>query len=91
MKRKAYVISFDTPVYGDERLTLMDIIAVDNTDSSSLLEEISERLPTNQFNIVRMKSEGYNDREIAKMNDLPVKSVQETLLSVRDMLYPSLV
>ena len=90
-KRKAYVISLDTAVSGDERLTLMDVISVDDTDSASLLEEISEMISKEQFNIVRMKAEGYNDREIAKQYDVPVHSIKEILSSIRERLYPSLV
>ena len=90
-KRRAYIVSFDTVVYDDDRLTLMDIIPDENADCNILLEEISEMLPADQFNIVRMKAEGYNDREIAQSYNIPVKSVKDMLSSIREILRPSLV
>lgn len=96
-KRKTYIISLDTAVYGeDEHMTLMDIIAVDDTAPddtaySQLLDEISAVLSREQLNIIQMKSVGYNEREIAKKRDVPVQSIQDALSSVRELLYPLLV
>jgi RNA polymerase sigma-70 factor (ECF subfamily) len=96
-KRKAYIVSLDTAIYGrDENLTLMETVGVedntaDNIAYDSLLSEISSVLSKDQFNIVRMRAEGYTDREIAKHQNIPVHSLQETLLSIREILAPSLV
>ena len=97
LKRTAYIVSLDMPVYcDDENLTLMDIIpvadtAADNMAYDSLLDEISTTLPQDQFSVLRMKSEGYTEREIARKHDIPVRSVQEVISSIRELFYPSLV
>ena len=95
-KRKAYIISFDTPIYEDnESLTLVDIIPAGdiaaNYMACGLLEEIEAALPKEQIKILRMKSEGYTDREIAGLNEVPVRSVQEVISAIRELLYPKLV
>jgi len=97
LKRTAYIVSLDMPVYcDDENLTLMDIIpvadtAADNMAYDSLLDEISTALSQDQFSVFRMKSDGYSEREIAKSRAVPVRSVQEMLANIREILYPSLV
>jgi RNA polymerase sigma-70 factor (ECF subfamily) len=91
LKRRAYVVSLDTYTYGEDSLSLTDIIPADDTTANNityeqLLEEISAVLPQEQFNMLRMKSEGYNDREIAKEYDVTVKYIRETLSSVKENL-----
>jgi len=96
LKRKAYIVSLDTPVYCDcENLTLIDMIPTDGTAANNmayaqLLHEISAILPSEQYDMIQMKS-GYSDREIAKHHDVPVRSVQEILSAVREILAPRFI
>ena len=87
-KRYAVVVSLDAPVSYNERL--IDIIpdtAADDVIYNSLMNKIAEILPAEQFDIIRMKAEGYRDREIARHYGIPVYSVQNTLSSVKNTVY----
>jgi RNA polymerase sigma-70 factor (ECF subfamily) len=93
-KRYAVIVSFDNPMYAAE--TSMIDIAVEDTAPDiiayeQLLQEISSVLSAEQFSILQMRADGYNEREIAKHYNIPVYSVQEILSSVRERLSPSLV
>jgi len=90
-KRTAYVVSLDTMVYIDEPLMMSETVAAPDMNMRLSLDELAELLPSEQFNIVRMKSEGYNNREISKKYNIPLNSIQEILSSVKELIYFSLI
>jgi RNA polymerase sigma-70 factor (ECF subfamily) len=92
-KRTAYVMSLDTAAYADEPLMLFETIAASDADIDTglLLSELTENLSQEQMTVLRMKSDGYSDREIAEQYGVPVRSVKEILSSVREKFTPSLV
>ena len=93
-KRYAYVVSLDNPAFADDN-SMIDIAVEDNTADTiayeQLLQELSAILPKEQFSIIRMKADGYNDSDIAKHHGVRVRSVQEAITSVKDLFQPSLV
>ena len=96
-KRRAYVVSLDAPASDDGNMTLTDIISDGVGDSTAdavtgdiILSELFTVLPQEQLSVIRMKSEGYTDREIAKAHNLTVQSVQEILSAVRELVCSSL-
>jgi len=93
-KRYAYTVSLDAPLPDGESLT--DTIPVADTTAdivvyNSVIEKMTEILSQEQFSVLRMKAEGYSNREIAKEYGVPVYSVQEMLESIKDLVYSSII
>ena len=79
-KRNGYTISLHTLTYGDEPVRLEEVI------SELLLHDLARRATRQQMAVVHMRSAGYNVREIAKTQSIPMKKVQELLEEIRDLL-----
>ena len=90
------MLSLDAPASDNDSLTLTDIISdradgtADAVTNDMMISEIFAVLPQEQLNIIRMKYEGYSDREIAGAYNISVQSVQEILLAVKELVYSSL-
>jgi hypothetical protein len=69
--RIAPAVSFDTPAYDDGSLTLAEIIpdsgsVSDNLEIQNLWNDITSELPGDYVQVLRLRVNGYSDREIAK-------------------------
>ena len=89
-KHNAFVISLHIPTYEDG-LSLEETIPAPNPhmrqlEEQLLLHDLAKRVSRQQMNIVRLKSCGYNDRDIARCQNTTMKRVQELLEDVRSVL-----
>lgn len=89
-KRNAFVVSLHMPVYEDG-LPLEETIPAPNLymrqlEEQLLLHDLAKKVSRQQMNIVRMKSCGYNDRDIARRQDTTIEHVQMLLKEVRHIL-----
>ena len=93
-KRYAIIVNLDSPVSHTERV--IDTIETADTTADdvlydSLLNEIAEVLSVEQFEIIQMKASGYSEREIARLYDISVQSVQEMLAVAKESVYSVLM
>ncbi|MCI9071984.1 MAG: sigma-70 family RNA polymerase sigma factor [Lachnospiraceae bacterium] len=75
----------------EDSLPLEETIAASNPymrqlEEQLLLHDLAKRVSRQQMNIVRLKSCGYNDRDIARCQNTTMKRVQELLEEVRSVL-----
>lgn len=89
-KHNALVLSLHTNPYEDSYV-LEETIPAPNPymrhlEEQLLLHDLAKRVSRQQMNIVRMKSCGYNDRDIARCQNTTMKRVQELLEDVRSVL-----
>ena len=94
-KRKAVVVGLDEPVYNGNGLTFEEVTAApgsvsDHLDAEILWNEITSNLPGECVEVLRMRTEGYSDREIAKNRgvrlidvDNMMKQIRETTVNIR--------
>lgn len=90
-KRKAYTISLNHMVGGNECASLEDTLSAPDRlmlqlETELLLHDLAQRATRQQMAVVQLRSAGYNVREIAKTQSLPMKRVQELLCEIRDLL-----
>ena len=84
-KRKAYTISLDDDIYdGEKTISLKEIIsapdgAMADFETELLLLELASKISKQEMDVIRMKMEGYEIREIAKAQKMSVKSLNELL------------
>lgn len=89
-KRKACVISLQESPYSNG-LPLEEILPAEDElmkqlKTKLLLHDLAARISEQQMDIVRLKYNGYNVREIAKHQNLPLKRVQRLLKEVQRIL-----
>lgn len=89
-KYDANIISLHTKA-SEYSLSLEETIAAPNPymrqlEEQLLLHDLAKRVSRQQMNIVRLKSCGYNDRDIARSQNTTMKRVQELLEEVRSVL-----
>lgn len=87
-KRQAYVVSlhsYDGPYTLEEVLPAPDKVMV-QLETELLLHDLAALASRQQMAVVRMKSAGYNMREIAKKESIPMKRVRELLEEIRALL-----
>lgn len=89
-KRKAYVISLQESPYSNG-LPLEEILPAEDElmkqlETRLLLHDLAARISEQQMDIVRLKYNGYNIREIAMHQNLPLKRVQRLLKEVQRVL-----
>ena len=87
---KRQVLSLHTNPYEDS-YALEETIPAPNPymrqlEEQLLLHDLAKRVSRQQMNIVRMKSYGYNDRDIAHHQDTTIEHVQMLLKEVRRIL-----
>lgn len=75
----------------EDSLALEETIAAPNPymcqlEEQLLLHDLAKRVSRQQMNIVRLKSCGYNNRDIARSQNTTMKRVQELLEEVRSVL-----
>ncbi|MCM1214955.1 MAG: sigma-70 family RNA polymerase sigma factor [Lachnospiraceae bacterium] len=89
-KRHAYVFSLNEALCEDG-LPLEETIAspdhlMRQLEEQLLLHELAKRVSEQQMKIVRMKSYGYNNRDIARSQNTTMKRIRELLEDVRTVL-----
>jgi len=90
-KRKAHIVSFDDNIYGGKILSLQEIISAPDSSTMDfevelLLLELASKISKREMDIVRMKIDGYEFKEIARIKKMPVKGVKELLAGLRDVV-----
>ena len=90
-KRKAYTVSLHTLTYEGESIPLEESISAPDRlmmqlETELLLHDLAQRATRQQMAVVHLRSAGYNVREIAKTQSIPMKRVQELLNEIRDLL-----
>ena len=86
--RKGFTVSMDSVVYGDEYLTLSDVLAgpdplMRDFETDLMLHELAGRVSRQQMRVIRMKVDGYGVREIARSQKTTIKNIQGLLESAR--------
>jgi RNA polymerase sigma-70 factor (ECF subfamily) len=87
-----YNVSLNSAVsYGEYDISPEETIAAsvdvaNEAETKFLWDEISAKLPRRQLNIIRMRVEGYNDREIAKHNGIPFDEFDGVLSGILNSL-----
>lgn len=86
--RQGHIISMEAVVYGDERLTLSDVLAgpdllMQDFETDMLLHELAGRVSRQQMRVIRMKVDGYGIKEIARRQKTTIKMVQGLLEDAR--------
>lgn len=90
-KRNAYIISIHAcDEYGDAH-TLEEVLPAPDKvmaqlETELLLHDLAAMASHQQMSVVRMRSEGYNMREIAKKESIPMKRVHELLDEIRVLI-----
>lgn len=89
-KRDAEILSLDVALYEDD-LTLEEKIPAPNPlmrelETKLLFHELAKRISGQQMEMVRLRSDGYGIREIARSQKLPLQRVKELLEEVRVVL-----
>lgn len=87
-KRQAYVVSlhsYDGAYTLEEVLPAPDKVMA-QLETELLLHDLAALASRQQMAVVRMKSAGYNMREIAKKESIPMKRVRELLEEIRALL-----
>lgn len=90
-KRKACIVSLHSLNYGRECTPLEETISAPDRlmlqlETELLLHDLAQRATRQQMAIVQLRSAGYNMREIARTQSIPMKRVQELLSEIRDLL-----
>ncbi|HML33381.1 ECF-type sigma factor [Sporomusa sphaeroides] len=90
-KRNGYTISIHTLTYGSEPVRLEEALSAPDQmmmqlETELLLHDLAQRATRQQMAVVHMRSAGYNMREIAKRQSIPMKRVQEMLGEIHDLL-----
>lgn len=87
-KRHAYVVSlhsYDGAYTLEEVLSAPDKVMA-QLETDLLLHDLAAMASRQQMAVVRMRSAGYNMREIAKKESIPMKRVRELLEEIRLLL-----
>ena len=90
-KRRGYTVSLSNAQYGDEYVPLDETIAAQDRlmaqlETELLLHDLAQRATRQQMVVVHLRSAGYNVREIAKKQSIPMKRVQELLGEIYELL-----
>lgn len=90
-KRRACTVSLHSQNNGREYTSLEESLSSPNQlmlqlETELLLHNLAQRATRQQMAIVQLRSAGYNMREIARTQSIPMKRVQELLSEIRDLL-----
>lgn len=90
-KRHACVISLYSNIYEDGAMTLEESLSkqdavMEQLETELLLHDLAAMASRQQMAVVQMKSAGYNMREIAKNQRIPMQRVRELLEEIRLLL-----
>lgn len=90
-KRKAYTVSLNSLTYGRECTPMEEAISAPDRlmmqlETELLLHDLAQRATHQQMAVVQLRSAGYNVREIARTQSIPMKRVQELLGEIHDLL-----
>jgi len=89
-KRKAIIIDLDYSGRDEtQNLTLRDTLCARedkmlDLEMELLLLELASKVSKRDMSVIRMRMDGYNDREIARAHHITLKSLTELLASLRD-------
>jgi len=86
--RNAVVVSLYAPAYDDGDTTIGDTIVApgsitDYIDTEIMWNDMTANLPDECVEILHMKSDGYNNREIAKKQNIPVRDIESIIEHIR--------
>lgn len=90
-KRHACVVSLHSAIYDDGQFALEDVLStqdavMEQLETELLLHDLAAMASRQQMAVVRMKSAGYNMRDIARNQRIPMKRVRELLEEIRLLL-----
>ncbi len=90
-KRHACVVSLHSAIYDDGQFAMEDLLSkqdavMEQLETELLLHDLAAMASRQQMAVVRMKSAGYNMREIAKNQRIPMQRVRELLEEIRLLL-----
>ena len=90
-KRKAEIVSLDGPAYDGDNLTMAEVIAApgvftDDVETEMTLDDIVSDMPDKCAKILRMRYDGYNNREIAKSQGISVKDIDVIIKQIQDKI-----
>lgn len=91
-KRIAPMISLDAQIYGgDEVLSLHEVLSVPDSremdfETELLMLELASKVSKRDMRVIRMKTDGYGVREIAKAQRMSMRGVGELLAGLRDVV-----
>lgn len=82
--RKGYTISLNAVVYGDEILSLEEVLSgpdrlMAELEAQLMLHDLAAKVTRQQMDVVRRRSEGYCLREIAKEQHTTINHIKELL------------
>lgn len=91
-KRVGFTLSMDTVVFGDEYLTLADVLPssdrlMQEFETELLLHDLAGRVSRQQMRVIRMRVDGYGVRDIARSQKTTIKNIQELLESARSAVF----
>ncbi len=89
-KRQAQIFSLNAPLYGDG-LNLEEMIAapdgfMQQLEINLLLHDLTNRASRQQMQVIRLKSEGYTNRDIARQQKTSVSHIAKILKDMRNLL-----
>jgi DNA-directed RNA polymerase specialized sigma24 family protein len=87
--RKAVLVFLDSPAFGDEVFSMHDVVpgpdaSFENVNAGTLWSQISDLLTKEQTEVLRLRLDGYTDREIAARNNRRLKYVEELFAGIRE-------
>ena len=89
-KRKGHTISLESIVFSDgEALSLQEVLSGPDSsmldfETELLMLELASRVSKQEMDVIRMKTDGFGTREIAKTQRMPMKGVNEVLAGLRN-------
>jgi len=83
-------VSLDGCAYDESGLTISEIIAApgvftDDVETEMTLNDIASKLPNKCAKVLRMRYDGYSNREIAKNQGIRVKDVDSLTEQIKDV------
>jgi len=86
--RRAIIISLDTTDYDDSGFDMADIVSnmeetADRVESMMLWEQVSALLSKEQIRLLRMRADGYTDREIADKRNRRVSEIKDLFAEIQ--------
>ena len=90
-KRTAHIVSLDSPAYSGGDMTIGETAAAsgavtDYLDAEILWDNITANLPDECVEVLRMRTDGYSNREIAKDRGVRVKDIDGMIEQIRGIV-----
>ena len=93
-KRKAEVVSLDKQVYKNDGYTTAEIVAAlsvftEDAETEMILDDMTSQMPVDCAKVLRMRYDGYSNREIAKNQGIRVKDVDVLIERIKEIVSDS--